>query len=228
MLTPKRLFSAALAPAVLLLGCVSTAPDPGAEIASEADRAFRQFDAAWSPRQKPLVESRDAQRELQRELFGSAPGAAARPEDFCSDEMRSRDELLLFAQINRMYDELMSGMLAELGTHESWSRRFAQARSDGQPDAQKRPLYRELAWSRARLDMLRTLLATYKIDAEYQVLRMQNACVARLIVRTNPPGNKGLINLQHRLERETERALPSFSSEYHEAFSRIGSTPGRP
>lgn len=229
-LGPRRLFCAGLFPAALLLGCASPAPDPGVEISSQADRAVGRFDAAWAPKQKPLGESRDAQQEIRKSLFGLAPGAAANPEEFCSDDMRSPDELSLFAQINAMYDELMSGMLDELGAHEEWSRRFSRAKSAGAADAAKRPLYRQLVWSRARLDMMRTLLTTFKIDAEVQALRMQNACLARLILRADPAAKADakLTGLQKRLERETGSVLPEFASAYRDAFSRIGSARGGP
>lgn len=226
----KRLALLALVPAVLVLGCASPAPDPGAALAAEAQRALGQFDAAWSPKRKPLGEARGAQLELRDRLFRLAPEAAARPEEFCSDEMRSPGELALFARINAMYDELMSGVLDELAVHQTWSRRFGEARSAGRPDALKRPLYRELVWSRARLDMRRTLLAAYRMDAEVQALRMQNTCLARIILGANSAhrGDAGLIDLEDRLERETARVLPSFESAYRDALSRIGSMPGRP
>jgi hypothetical protein len=223
---PRLAFAGLLS--ALLLGCASPAPDAGAEISSQAERAVGRFDAAWAPKQKPLSESRDAQQEIRRELFALAPAAAADPEEFCSDGMRTPDELSLFAQINAMYDELMSGMLDELGAHEQWNRRFAQAKSAGEGDAAKRPLYRQLVWSRARLDMMRTLLTTFKIDAEVQALRMQNACLARIILRAGPAQNAMLTGLRTRLERETGSALPVFVSPYRDAFARIGSERGDP
>ena len=224
----KRLFCAGLFPAVLLLGCASPAPDAGAEISAQAHRAVRRFDDAWAPKQKPLSESRDAQEEIRKELFALAPDAAARPEEFCSDDMRSPDELSLFAQINGTYDELMSGLLDELGAYEKWTRRFSQAKSAGEDDAAKRPLYRQLVWSSARLDMMRTLLTTFKIDAEVQALRMQNACLVRIILRAGPAGNGKLAGLRTRLEQETGAALPAFASPYRDAFARIGSERGEP
>ena len=198
------------------------------EISAQADRAVRRFDEAWAPKQKPLGESRDAQQAIRTELFALVPGAAADPGEFCSDEMRSPDELSLFAQINAMYDELMSGKLNELGAHEKWSRRFLQAKSADEADAAKRPLYRQLVWSRARLDMMRTLLTTFKIDAEVQALRMQNACLARLALRAGPAGDAKLAGLRRRLERETAQVLPAFASAYHAALLQIDAARGDP
>ena len=225
-----RTVLAALSASALLAACASPAPDPGARIAAEADRASKEFDAAWSPKRKSVDDSVEAQRRLQRELFRLRPEAAADADGFCPDGDRSPGELSLFAQINEMFDELNSGVLDQLAVYETWSRRFGEARAAGRPDELKRPLYRELVWSRARLDMLRSLLSTYKIDAEYQALRMQNACLARIILRSDPArkNDAGLAALQERLDRETQRALPTFKSAYHEAFLRIGSTPDRP
>lgn len=224
----KRLVCAGLVPAAVLLGCASPAPDAGAEISAQARRAVARFDGAWAPRQRPLAESRDAQEEIRKELFALAPDAAARPEEFCTDDMRSPDELSLFAQINGTYDELMSGMLDELGAYEKWTRRFSQAKSAGEDDAAKRPLYRQLVWSNARLDMMRTLLTTFKIDAEVQALRMQNACLARIVLRAGPAGSGKVAGLRTQLERETGSALPAFASPYRDAFARIGSERGDP
>jgi hypothetical protein len=222
----KRLVIAGLVPAVLFLGCVSPAQDPG-EIASQADRAAKQFDAVWSPKKKSLEESRDAQQDIQAELSGIAPDTAARTEELCSDDLRMPAETALFAQINSIFDELMSGVLNGLDAHQASSRKFAQAGSAD--EATKRALYRELVWSRARLDMARTLLTTFRIDAEVQVLRMQNACLVRLIFRSKPAGGNDaeLGDLQERLEEETERAASSFGPAYRDALSQIASTQAR-